>query len=369
MKKFYCLFLAALSVCACSTNGMRPFGPGGDQPLPPGTEGSTYEFNTVAYDGLLATDSDADVTDKSDADIYWEAEAEPDSTFKNTISVTYNGSSAQVDLNNKAQEVFACKTEGADVVIYPSGNEAKKCEIILTGSSDNGSLKIYCTTDPDDKDAGKKVKLTLNGVSLKSQRGPAINYQAGKRLFLHLADGTENYLEDCAEYKDDAYYFTGKTAADEDRKGCFFSEKAVVVSGKGKLTVKGNYKHAISVDDDFHMRPGPTVVVTGAAKNCLHCNDEIHFTGGYFYANNSTAGGKGVKTDSTLVVDGGRLVVNTSGIYGKDEKGEQESPKGMKIDGDITINGGDITVRCVGKCEGSEGIESKKSLTVNGGKI
>ena len=372
MKKLPVLLFAVLTVCACNTNGMEPFGPfgpGGDQPMPPGTEGRTYEFTTIEYDGRLATDSDADVTDKSDSDIYWEAEAESDGTFKNTISIAYNGSSAQVDFNKKAQEVFTCTIDGSDVVIYPNGDEVKKCEIILSGSSDNGSLKIYCTTNPDDKEAGKKMKLTLNGVSLKSRRGPAINYQAGKRLFLHLADGTENYLEDCAEYRDDAYYFTGKTAADEDRKGCFFSERAVVVSGKGKLTVKGNYKHAISIDNDFYMRPGPTVVVTGAAKNCLHCNDEIHFTGGYFYAGNSTAGGKGVKTDSTLVVDGGRLVINTSGIYGTDDKGEQESPKGIKIDGDITVNGGDITVRCVGKCEGSEGIESKSKLTVNGGKI
>ena len=372
MKKLPVLFFAALSVCACNTNGMDPFGPfgpGGDQPMPPGTEGSTYEFSTIEYDGLLSTDSDADVTDKSDSDIYWEAEAESDGTFKNTIIVTYAGDDATVEMSKNAGKVYTFAKEGAHVVLYPSGDDVKKCEIILKGSSENGSLKIYNTTNPDDKEAGKKTKLTLNGVSLKSGRGPAINYQAGKRLFLHLTDGTENYLEDCVEYKEDVYYFTGKTVADEDRKGCFFSEKAVVVSGIGRLTVKGNYKHAISVDNDFHMRPGPTVVVTGAAKNCLHCNDEIHFTGGYFYANNSTAGGKGLKTDSTLVVDGGRLVINTSGTYGKDDKGEQESPKGIKIDGDITVNAGDITVRCIGKCEGSEGIESKKSLTVNGGKI
>ena len=372
MKKLPVLFFAALSVCACNTNGMDPFGPfgpGGDQPMPPGTEGSTYEFSTIEYDGLLSTDSDADVTDKSDSDIYWEAEAESDGTFKNTIIVTYAGDDATVEMSKNAGKVYTFAKEGAHVVLYPSGDDVKKCEIILKGSSENGSLKIYNTTNPDDKEAGKKTKLTLNGVSLKSGRGPAINYQAGKRLFLHLTDGTENYLEDCVEYKEDAYYFTGKTVADEDRKGCFFSEKAVVVSGTGRLTVKGNYKHSISVDNDFYMRPGPTVVVTGAAKNCLHCNDEIHFTGGYFYANNSTAGGKGLKTDSTLVVDGGRLVINTSGTYGKDDKGEQESPKGIKIDGDITVNAGDITVRCIGKCEGSEGIESKKSLTVNGGKI
>ena len=364
------MFAAAL--CACNTGRIDPLNPGGngeeDTPIPPGTSGSTYTFAITSYDDKLATDNDDDVADKSDTDIYWEGEAESDGTFKNTITIAYDGDNAEVTMSKNAQKVFTAEQKGAHVAIHPTGDDVKKCEIILSGKSDDGSLKIYCTTDPDDKDAGKKVKLTLNGVKLKSASGPAINYQAGKRMFLHIADDTENTLEDATKYTDDIYYFEGRTSETEDRKGCFFSEKPVVVSGKGKLTVKGNCRHAISVDNDFYMRPGPTIVVTGAAKNCLHCNDEIHFTGGYFYALNTTAGGKCIKTDSTLIIDAGRIVVNTSATYGY-EDGEQVSPKGMKIDDAITINGGDITVRCIGKCEGSEGIESKKSITVNGGTI
>ena len=366
MKPFLTLLLPALLLISC--NNTKPLEPDPELPVPSGTEGSTYKFETVGYDGLLASDNDDSIADKTDTDIYWEAEAEADGTFKNTITIVYNGSDATVTLNKKAQEVFKAEKQGAHVVILPLANEVKKCEIIMSGSSDDGSLKVYCTTNPDDKDAGKKVKLTLNGLKLKSQRGPAINYQAGKRLFLHLPEGTDNTLEDAAVYSDDIAYFTGRTAATEDRKGCFFSEKAVVVSGKGRLTVKGNNKHAISVDNDFYMRPGPTVVVTGAVKNCLHCNDEICFAGGYFYCTNAANGGKGIKTDSTLVVNAGRLVINTSGAYDYEDN-DTVSPKGMKIDNTITINGGDITVRCVGKCEGSEGIESKKTITVNGGKI
>ena len=374
-KTIVAMIFMAGALCSCNRNGLDPFNPfnpfGPDMPMPPGTEGSTYEFKTIEYDGLLATDAIEDIVDKSNTDIYWEGEAEDDGTFKNTITIEYKGDDVAVEMSKKSVDVYTYEKSGAHVVIRPKDGveEVKKCEIILSGGSDNGSLKIYNTTNPDDKEAGKKTKLTLNGVSLKSTIGPAIDYQSGKRLFLHLADGTENSLEDAATYSDDIWYWPDKSAADEDRKGCFFSEKAVVVSGTGLLKVKGNYRHAISVDNDFYMRPGATVVVTDAAKNCLHCNDEIHFTGGYFYCSNTSAGGKGIKTDSTLVVDAGRLVINTSGTYGKDDNGEQESPKGIKIDKDITINGGDITVRCTGKCEGAEGIESKSVLTVNGGKI
>ena len=72
MKNLFCSLFAALSVCACNTGGMEPFspfGPSGDQPMPPGTGESTYEFTAIEYDGKLATDSDIDAADKSDTDI------------------------------------------------------------------------------------------------------------------------------------------------------------------------------------------------------------------------------------------------------------------------------------------------------------
>ena len=45
----------------------------------------------------------------------------------------------------------------------------------------------------------------------------------------------------------------------------------------------------------------------------------------------------------------------------------KSSPKGMKVDGDVTINGGSINVTTTGN--GGEGIESKSEMTVNAGTI
>ena len=46
----------------------------------------------------------------------------------------------------------------------------------------------------------------------------------------------------------------------------------------------------------------------------------------------------------------------------------RSSPKGIKVDGNITVNGGTITISATGG-EGSEGMESKNIMTVNGGYI
>jgi hypothetical protein len=53
---------------------------------------------------------------------------------------------------------------------------------------------------------------------------------------------------------------------------------------------------------------------------------------------------------------------------GSTNSDKRSSPKGIKVDGNITINGGTITVSATGG-EGSEGIESKKIMTINGGYI
>lgn len=351
------LAMAAI-LTACKPTPNTPEGPGEDPSV------ITYDFSLIDYDGSLASDAENDIIDRSNTDIYWEGEAEDDGTFANIVTITYSGNSAEVELSNKAKKNISVYQEGAHIALLSK----KKCEIILQGSTTDGSLKIYAN-DTTDTDGKKKVKLTLNGVNIKSMSGPAINYQQGKRMYLHLAEGTTNYLEDGANYSDDIYYLDESIKDDEDRKGCFFSEKAVIVSGTGSLHVTGKHNHAISVDNDFCMRPGSTVVIEAAAKNCLHCNDEIHLLGGLLYAKNTSAGGKGIKTDGTFLMDGGEVIVSTSGTYGRDDNNEQESPKGIKIDQSVTINNGTMIIRCIGKCEGSEGLESKTDIVINGGNI
>ena len=61
----------------------------------------------------------------------------------------------------------------------------KGVEYILSGTATDGSFKAY---------SEKKFKLTLNGLSLTSAQGAAINIQSGKRVFVEAVDGTVNTL-------------------------------------------------------------------------------------------------------------------------------------------------------------------------------
>jgi hypothetical protein len=361
--------IAAGLLTACSTNDdgfswSTPELPddGGNTNVSGGSSSSsssiTPDFNAVitAYDGTKATDASRDVVG-DDADFYWEA-----NSFSTTVKVVYDGNKATVE--SSSNKVIT-NVDGAYVTVDMLTNSVKNVEIIVSGTSDDGGLKIY---------GEKKFKLTLNGVSLKSTKGPAINNQCKKRMFVHLSDGTNNTLEDAGTYTADSYYISGSSESAEDRKGCFFSEANMLFSGSGVLSVTGNYKHAIVTDGYFWMRPGVTLVVPSAAKNAIHVKGDsddaigVTINGGYIYANVSSEAGKCIKTDLNVDIKGGVLSLNTSGgaVYDTDDK-DTSSAAGIKADGDINISGGTITCKSTGR--GGKGLSSDGNLVIDGGDI
>ena len=366
------------------------------------------------WTGAVADDASLDVVG-SDNDLFVEL-----NSFANRVVVRFDGNSATVENSNSA---IITHVSGAYVTIDFLTNNVEGVEIVAQGKSSDGGLKIY---------GEKKFKLVLNGLDIASKKGPAINSQCGKRVYLHLADGTTNRICDSATYTDDAYTLPG--IYNEDRKGALFTEGHIILSGHGVLVAKGNYKHAIVTDGYYYQRPGSTVVVTAAAKNALHVkgDDEdgigVWFAGGRFEATVASIAGKGVKSDLDIKVDGGKLNITTSGnaeyvssesdtssaaalkadgsviinggehtflSTGSGGKGINadggltfnggvtnikttgtqykysnsitSSPKGIRVDGAIVVNAGEINIEVTGKSEGSEGMESKSTITFNGG--
>ena len=322
------------------------------------------------------------------------------SEFSTLISIVYNGSTATVTGSASGVEV---DVDGADVTVNSS---AKKVEYKLSGTSSDGRFKIY---------SEKKFKLSLSSLTLTNNDGAPINIQSGKRVFVVL-DGT-NTLKDGSSYN---------TTEGEDEKGCFFSEGQLIFSGSGTLNVNGVYKHGIVSDDYLRFRPGNVINVTasgghglkandgvkieggvlnisvsGTAKKGISCDsivyvnggrttiltsgggkwdsdendvtasagikadDNFKMTGGELYIKSTGAGGKGISSDIDIDISGGTLKVITTGKqyqYGSYDA----KAKGIKADGNLSISGGDIWVRTSGG-EGSEGIESKKVMTISGG--
>ena len=382
--------------------------------IPENPETPEVDDSIETWSGIWANDQSKDQVGTNN-DFYYEL-----NTFTNQVIVRFNGDIATVDSSSTNIKSYV---DGGYVVLDMTATSG--VEVIVVGKTSNGGLKIY---------SENKYKLTLSGVDITSQRGPAINSQSKKRVFVHLTEGTTNRLTDCASYSDDHY--TPPGVYNEDRKGTFFAEGNIILSGYGALVVAGKQKHAIVTDGCFYQRPGVTVAVTEAIKNGIHvkgdsddntgayigggaitasvtgtagkgikCDMDITIDGGILnisttgdatydseskdtssasgiksdtnlFINNgditltsSGSGGKGISVDCNLEINGGTIDITTSGNQYRYSNSLTSSPKGIRADGNITINGGSINISVTGASEGSEGLESKDTLTVNGGEL
>lgn len=308
------------------------------------------DLSITAWSGEWATDSGYD-TVGTDKDFFYEL-----NTFSNRVTVTYNGNTASVESNNSSIKSYITGAYVGLDLTSVSG-----VEVIVKGKSSDGGLKIY---------SENKYKLTLSGVDITSKRGPAINSQAGKRVYLHLVNGTTNRLTDCATYQDDHYTMAG--SANEDRKGALFTEGHIIVSGHGALVVAGKYKHAIVTDGYYYQRPGSTVAVTEAVKNGIHVKGDsddgigAKIAGGLIYATVSGTAGKGLKCDMDIVIEGGKLNITTSGnaTYDSESK-DTSSASGLKSDTNINIKGGTLELKSSGS--GGKGLSADADIIFDGG--
>lgn len=349
--------LFAMSLVAC---GDMPTPP--EMPTPPdmpgmgGQEGGENDMENYTpeipieengYDGLLATDKGSDTVVSGD-ETYWE-----NTEFSSTITIVYSKSSAEVTTSNSAIRSYVT---GADVTLDLT--DCGAVEIIASGATEDGQLKIY---------GNSAVKLTLNGAYIKSNKSAAINVQSKATHYLHIADGTENYICDAASQSDESYYPEGVAASDEKRNGALYCKGSLVVSGGGLLVLDGEKKHGISVKGSATIRAGVTLAVNDVADNCIKA-EGVTVLGGYIWAKTSAEAGKCISSDADITVKGGVLKLYTSGdsIYEEDEN-DTSSPAGMKADGNIVISDGDIL--CVSTGEGGKGLNADGNLTIDAGTI
>lgn len=305
-------------------------------------------------DGVITINPDderidvPDVGDKDDDGQKDEEGKKDDDGQKEDGIITLNWKGNDVDIVNNSN--LKISKDGAHVTIGTPESAGQKVEITLTGSTDNGSLKIYNGLKAND--TNKKILLIFKGVSLKSAKGPAINIQSGKTVSVLLEDGTENKLTDAATY-------TGLVEG-EDAKACFFSEKQLEFSGKGKLTIEGMCKHAICVDDYMQITDGH-IVIASSRSDGVHVNDYLQVDGGILDIHSvgeciqTEEGGfqmsagelilvpsgeksGGIETVGDILIEGGALSINAGGA----------AAKCLKSDNDITISGGTLDLRTTG---------------------
>ena len=345
MKKYLTILLVAVMATSCvndDTDFSDLINGGGNDTIP--EEVITPIDIELDYSVLNEPD---DVVPTDEADPSYN-DYEENTNWSYTINIDYDGETAT--LSGNTSRVRSTVTGGHVVIRSTSA----RINYVVTGTSDNGSLKIY---------SENKFKLTLAGVSLTNPTGAAINNQGGKSLYLVLADGTENILTDGVNYTD---------IDGEDQKGALFSEGQVLVSGKGSLTIDGHGRHGMVSDDYFRFRPGCKVHIKCANGHGIKANDGITIDGGVFNIEVAGDGYKGFRCDSTMTVNGGRTtIIATGGVSVTAATdiapADTSSCAGIKCDYALTINGGNVFVKATG--EGGKGLNNTGDIIVTGGAL
>jgi len=196
----------------------------------------------------------------------------------------------------------------------------------VSGTLSNGMIVVETT---------EKVKLRLSNASITNSNGPAIYCKNAKKLFITLDSGSTNTLTD------------GRYYSDQTLKGTISSNDDLEIKGSGTLNITGNYKHAISSNDDINLENG-TINITSAVSDGVHANGSIEVKGGTY---NITVSKDCMQTeDEELTVEDGYLNLSAGS-------------QALASDTGVVINGGTVNIT-----KAEEGIEAP-NITINGGSL
>ncbi len=297
-------------------------------------------------------------TEEVSSDTAYSDAASASAAYKELTIKTDWDSKATVTFSSDGMTIDGSGCTNEDGVLYITEGGA----YTLTGASENASILI--NTD-------ENVKLILNGVELKSAKGPVIYGQQVKNLYIETAAGTTNSIEDASEYETDS-------EGNDIGKAAISCNDDLIFLGEGTLNVTGNYKHGIACDDKLYIESG-TINVVSNVKDGIRANDLLSIDGGTITV---TSVNEGIESKGLLFINGGDITVNAvdDGINAagyieiNDGKVTVTSSENDAIDcnagfdGCITINGGEVNATGAQIPEGALDADNA-AVIINGGKV
>lgn len=269
----------------------------------------------------------------------------------------------------------------------------------LTDGAGTQKAALYCKGHLEIKQKGTLniIGNTAHGISAKE--------------YIQLKNATVNVLKsvkdgvNCNQYfQMDSGSLSIANSGDDGVQVSYKDETAPTAEDTGAITINGGTLNitvdaaackALKSDGDFVMTNGTiNATVNGGglwdstklktkASSCLGVGGNLNISGGTLTLVANGGGGKGISVDGNLNISGGDFKINTyggmmayvNGAINNNYTGNADnlnsdyksSPKGIKVDGELVIDGGNINIQTKGN--GGEGMESKKTLTVNDGTI
>ena len=319
-------------------------------------------------------------------------------SYKCTVSLAgvtlTNPSGAAINITNSKRIQLSAKNGTTNTLTDCASGSQKACvyskgQLQIQG---NGTLNVIGKTKHGIKSASYiSIKnLTLN---ITSTVGDGINCEE----YMEIKSGTVTLSgigDDGIQCDLGGTTSTGiKTDHEDEDTGNIY-----ISGGTVKVVVTAAAAKGIKADGDMYITDGVVTATTSGGgawdsdelktKACagLSADGNIAISGGTLTLTSTGAGGKGISVDGTFVVsDSAVITVKTSGqavvasstgtistvsnasTLDRYSTNYKSSPKGIKIDGAITISGGKISITTSGA--GGEGMESKSTLNITGGEV
>lgn len=287
----------------------------------------------------------------------------------------YSGRKQGITLN----EASIRNTRGAAINVQglsSTPNKGKRVDVVLKGSSTLADGSSYTLT-PSDED--EKAALFSEGQIVLSGEGELTVTATGKAGitsddWVCFASGSVNVSSSAGHGVRGKDYILVKggtinvNVSADGKKG--FSSDSLVRFEGGVTTLAITGNTVVTTEDGVRDTSG-----TAGVK----ADQLFEMVDGTLTITNSGTGGKGITCDGAAYFRGGTVNITVTGSnYGSSSGGghgpgggpggsrdNSVGAKGIKVDGNIEISGGVITV----KASSHEGIETKGTLTVTGGEV
>ena len=259
----------------------------------------------------------------------------------------------------------AVSIDGSRITLLDEGT------YLVSGALTDGQIVV----DAGDTD---KVQIVLASASLTCADSAAIYSKSADKVFLTLAEGTENTLTNGGSY----------TAIDKNNiDSVVFSKTDLTLNGSGSLTIDAQAGHGVVSKDELTINGGTFTV--DSVDDCLHSGGALAVTGGTFTL---SSGDDAIHSDDAVTIRAGEFSIpycyegveglsvtvegeafdvtahddgfNAAGGADSSGFGGMDEPFAASEDSFITVNGGTITVVSDGDC-----LDSNGDLTVNGGTL
>ena len=260
---------------------------------------------------------------------------------------------------------------------------------IISGTLTDGMVMVKA----EDTD---KVQIVLDQANISNSQSAAIYIASADKVFLTLADGSENILENGGSY----------VSIDENNiDAAIFSKADLTLNGTGALTVTADAGHGIVSKDDLVFIDGiyeitgaehgiegkDSVRIAGGSYKITSGKDGIHAENaedeslGFVYLANGTyeivSQGDGISAESWILAENGTYQITTGqgGAGAAEEKSQQPmmekqpeeetaaddssvSIKGFKAGTQLIMEGGSYTLNTE-----DDSIHSNGTIAINGG--